>query len=83
MAVSDFTPAPKPHVYDLLNSLNAAFGRVRRNMEALEQTGIFEPEMMKRLSRLSERSRAESNSNLLQSLQANEQRELASLLETP
>ena len=83
MAVSDSTPAPKPHVYDLLNSLNTAFGRVRRNMEALEQTGIFEPEMMKRLCRLSERFRAESNSSLLESLQANEQRELAALRETP
>ena len=37
---------PKPHVYDLLNRLNASFARVHRNMEALEQVGIFDPLMM-------------------------------------
>ena len=40
------TVVPKPHVYDLLNRLNAAFARVHRNMEALEQVGIFDPLMM-------------------------------------
>ena len=49
MADTDFSSAPicsgtpKPHVYDLLNRLNAAFARVHRNMEALEQVGIFDP----------------------------------------
>ncbi len=32
---------PKPQVYDLINRLNAAFARVHRNMEALEQVGIL------------------------------------------
>ena len=38
---------PKPHIYDLLYRLNASFARVHRNMEALEQIGIFDPLMMR------------------------------------
>lgn len=82
MAVSDSTPASKPHLYDLLNRLNAAFGRVHRNIEALEQTGVFDPETMKRLSRLAEGFRAESNSTLLKTLHGIEERDLTVLRET-
>ncbi len=56
--VSDSSGVPKPHVYDLLNRLNAAFARVHRNMEALEQVGIFDPLMMQVLNRQSEQLRA-------------------------
>lgn len=83
MAVSDSTPATKPHLYDLLNRLNAAFARVHRNMEALEQTGMFDSETMKRLSRLSEGCRAESNSVLLKTLHGIEERDLTALRENP
>jgi len=51
MADTDFTSAPKPLIYDLLNRLNAAFARVHRNMAALEQVGIFDPLMMQVLNR--------------------------------
>jgi hypothetical protein len=80
MAVTDSTQ--KPHVYDLLNRLNAAFARVNRNMEALGQVGIFEPETMKPLHRLSEQLRAESNSRLLTVLREIEERDLAALRNT-
>ncbi|HEY4679063.1 MAG TPA: hypothetical protein VIJ01_17990 [Candidatus Angelobacter sp.] len=58
MADTDFSSAPKPLIYDLLNRLNAAFARVHRNMEALEQAGIFDPLMMQSLNRQSEQLRA-------------------------
>jgi hypothetical protein len=65
MAVTDFNPAQKPHVYDLLNRLNAAFARANRNIDALGQTGIFDPQTIERLHRLQEEARADTNSRLL------------------
>ena len=56
---------PKSHVYDLLNCLNAAFARVHRNMEALEQIGIFDPIIMQGLNRQHENVRAGANYHLL------------------
>jgi hypothetical protein len=50
MADPDSSSAPKPLIYDLLNRLNASFARVHRNMEALEQVGIFDPLMMQALT---------------------------------
>jgi hypothetical protein len=75
MAVTDSTQ--KPHVYDLLNRLNAAFGRVNRNMDALGQTGIFDPQTVQRLQRLQEEVRADTNSRLLKTLSEIEERDLA------
>jgi hypothetical protein len=65
MADTDSSSVPKPHAYDLLNRLNAAFARVHRNMEALEQIGIFDPLMMQNLNRQSEQLRAGANYHLL------------------
>jgi hypothetical protein len=81
MADTDFSSAPnssgvpKPHVYDLLNRLNAAFARVHRNMEALEQIGIFDPLMMQVLSRQSEKLRAGANYHLLGTMRRIEERD--------
>jgi len=66
---------PKPHVYDLLNRLNAAFARVHRNMEALEQIGIFDPLMMQSLNRQSEKLRAGANYHLLGAMRRIEERD--------
>jgi ribosomal protein S16 len=81
MADTDFNSAPnssgvlKPHVYDLLNRLNAAFARVHRNMEALEQVGIFDPLMMQVLSRQQEKLRAGANYHLLGTMRRIEERD--------
>jgi hypothetical protein len=81
MADTDFSSAPnsssvpKPHVYDLLNRLNAAFARVHRNMTALEQIGIFDPLMMQDLSRQHEKLRASANYHLLGALRGMEERD--------
>jgi hypothetical protein len=81
MADPDFISAPnpsgvpKPHVYDLLNRLNAAFARVHRNMEALEQVGIFDPLMMQSLNRQSEKLRAGVNCHLLGAMRRIEERD--------
>ena len=48
MAVSDSNPVQKPHVYDLLNRLNAAFARVNRNMEELEEWASLNPKQCNR-----------------------------------
>ncbi len=66
---------PKPHVYDLLNRLNAAYARVHRNMEALEQIGIFDPLMMQSLNRQSEKLRAGVNCHLLGAMRRIEERD--------
>jgi len=68
------TFVPKPQVYDLLNRLNAAFARVHRNMEALEQIGIFDPLMMQSLNRQSEKLRAGVNCHLLGAMRRIEER---------
>jgi len=81
MADTDFNSAPnstvvpKPHVYDLLNRLNAAFARVHRNMEALEQVGIFDPLMMQAINRQHEKLRAGANYHLLGAMRRIEERD--------
>ena len=75
MADSDSNSAPKPHIYDLLNRLNAAFARVHRNMEALQQVGIFDPLMMQSLNRQSETLRAGANYHLLGAMRRIEERD--------
>jgi hypothetical protein len=74
-APKDSNSAPKPHIYDLLNRLNAAFARVHRNMEALEQVGIFDPLMMQSLNRQSELLRAGANYHLLGAMRRVEERD--------
>ena len=69
------TVVPKPHVYDLLNRLNAAFARVHRNMEALEQVGIFDPLMMQAINRQHEKLRAGANYHLLGAMRRIEERD--------
>jgi hypothetical protein len=81
MADTDFSSAPnssseyKPHIYDLLNRLNASFARVHRNMAALEQAGIFDPLMMQVLNRQSEKLRAGANYHLLGTMRGIEERD--------
>lgn len=77
MAAQDFNPAQKPHVYDLLGRLNAAFARITRNMSALEQLGIFDAQTMKRLYRLSKEFQADTNYHLLETLRGYEERDWA------
>ena len=82
MADTDFSSAPKasssvpkPHIYDLLNRLNAAYARVHRNMEALEAVGIFDPLMMQNLNRQQEQLRAGANYHLLGAMRRIEERD--------
>ena len=74
-SVPNSSGVPKPHVYDLLNRLNAAFARVHRNMAALEQVGIFDPLMMQVLNRQSEQLRAGANYHLLGAMRRIEERD--------
>jgi hypothetical protein len=89
MADTDFSSAPnssgapKSHVYDLLNRLNAAFARVDRNMEALEQVGIFDPLMMQSLNRQSEHLRAGANYHLLGAMRRIEERDREKFSQPP
>ena len=89
MADPDFTSAPKdsssaqkpqistqkPHVYDLLYRLNQGFGRVRSNIAALTEVGIFDPLMMQLLNRQAESLRAGANSHLLGAMRRIEERD--------
>ena len=75
MADTDSSSVPKSHVYDLLNRLNASFARVHRNMELLEQIGIFDPLMMQSLNRQSETLRAGANYHLLGAMRRIEERD--------
>jgi len=75
LANTDFNPAQKPAVYDRLGQLNAAFARVTRNMNALEQFGIFERRTMIRLYRMSKELQADANYHLLETLQDHEERD--------
>jgi hypothetical protein len=77
MAETDSSPAQKPHVYDLLGRLNAAFARVRRNMDLMEQAGIFDPRMLERIRCMAEELRADANYNFLDTLKAVEARDRA------
>ena len=89
MADTDFSSAPissgapKPHVYDLLNRLNAAFAGLHRNMEALEQIGIFDPLMMQSLNRQSEHLRAGANYHLLGAMRRIEERDREKFSQPP
>jgi hypothetical protein len=75
--------APKPQIYDLPNRLNAAFARVHRNMEALEQVGIFDPLMMQSLNRQSEQLRAGANYHLLGAMRRVEERDREKFSQPP
>ena len=81
MADTDSISAPnssgvsKPQVYDLLHRLNASFARVRHNMAALEQAGIFDPLMMQSLNRQHEKLRAGANCHLLGAMRRIEERD--------
>jgi hypothetical protein len=74
-APKDSSGTPKPLIYDLLNRLNATFARLHRNMEALEQVGIFDPLMMQVLNRQSEQLRAGANYHLLGAMRRIEERD--------
>ncbi len=74
---------PKPHIYDLLNRLNASFARVHRNMQALEQVGIFDPLMMQSLNRQSEQLRAGANYHLLGAMRRVEERDREKFSQPP
>ena len=82
-APKDSNSTPKPHIYDLLNRLNAAFARVHRNMEALEQVGIFDPLMMQSLNRQSEQLRAGANYHLLGAMRRVEERDREKFSQPP
>ena len=75
MADTDSNSAQKPLVYDLLHRLNASFARVRHNMAALEQAGIFDPLMMQSLNRQHEKLRAGANCHLLGAMRRIEERD--------
>ncbi len=77
MADTDFNPARKPHVYDLLGRLNASFARVTRNLSELENVGIFEIYKMRKLYHLSKELQANANFSLLETLRDIEQRDWA------
>jgi uncharacterized protein YicC (UPF0701 family) len=83
MADTDSSSAPKLHVYDLLHRLNASFARVHRNMEALEQVGIFDPLMMQTLNRQSETLRAGANYHLLGAMRRIEERDREKFSQPP
>ena len=71
----DSSSAQKPHVYDLLYRLNQAFGRVRNNIAALTEVGIFDPLIMQMLNRQSESLRAGANYQLLGAMRRIEERD--------
>jgi len=79
----DSTVLPKPHVYDLLNRLNAGFARVHRNMKALEAVGIFDPLMMQVLNRQHEQLRAGVNYHLLGAMRRIEERDRQRFAQPP
>jgi hypothetical protein len=83
MADTDSSSAQKPLIYDLLNRLNAAFARVHRNMEALEQVGIFDPLMMQTLNRQHENLRAGANYHLLGAMRRIEERDREKFSQPP
>ena len=78
MAEIDFNPALKPAVYDYLGRLNAAFARVHRNLELLEQIGIFDAEAMGSVKSATHELQANANYKLLETLRAIEQRDRGS-----
>jgi hypothetical protein len=76
MADTDSTPIHKPQVYDLLGCLNGAFGKVHKNLDAIGNLGIFDPQTMQALHRMFNELRAASNSQMLSILRAIEERDL-------
>ena len=82
-AAKDSGSAPKLLIYDLLNRLNAAFARVHRNMEALQEVGIFDPLMMQSLNRQSEQLRAGANYHLLGAMRRIEERDREKFSQPP
>ncbi len=83
MADTDFSSAPKLLIYDLLHRLNASYARVHRNMEALEQVGIFDPLMMQTLNRQQENLRAGANYHLLGAMRRIEERDREKFSQPP
>jgi len=83
MADTDFSSAPKLLIYDLLHRLNASYARVHRNMEALEQVGIFDPLMMQSLNRQHENLRAGANYHLLGAMRRIEERDREKFSQPP
>ena len=75
MADADSSSAQKPHVYDLLHRLNQGFGRVRNNIAALTEIGIFDPLMMQMLNRQCENLGAGTNCHLLGAMRRIEERD--------
>jgi len=83
MAESDsINPINKPHVYDLLGRLNAAFARVHKTLEAIGNVGIFDQQTMQPLNQLADELRAISNARLLSVLQGIEERDLSEIRKT-
>ncbi|MBZ5494249.1 MAG: hypothetical protein LAO76_25265 [Acidobacteriia bacterium] len=83
MADTDSSSAPKLLIYDLLHRLNASYARVHRNMEALEQVGIFDPLMMQKLNRQHENLRAGANYHLLGAMRRIEERDREKFSQPP
>ena len=82
MADSDSNSFNKPHVYDLLGRLNAAFARVHKTLEAIGGVGIFDQQTMQPLNQLADELRAISNARLLSVLQGIEERDLTEIRKT-
>ena len=82
MAVSDFSSAQKPHVYDLLARLNASFARVIKHVALLEQVGIFDPQTISRLHTRSKELQADANHHLLAKLHGIEQQDQTRFAQT-
>ena len=72
---TEFHPARKPAVYDYIYRLNAAFARVHRNLELLEQVGIFDAETMASLKSTIQEHQADTNYKLLGTLHEIEQQD--------
>jgi len=75
MAEVNSNPVRKPALYDYLGRLNAAFARVHRNLELLEQIGIFDAVTMASLKSATHKHQANTNYKLLETLSAIEQRD--------
>ena len=83
MADSDSTnPINKPHIYDLLGRLNAAFARVHKTLEAIGGVGIFDRQTMQPLNQQADELRAVCNARLLSVLQGIEERDLTEIRKT-
>jgi cell fate (sporulation/competence/biofilm development) regulator YlbF (YheA/YmcA/DUF963 family) len=79
MADTDFNSSQNLQAYALLSNLNAAFVRVQKQLDTLEQTGLVDQPTMQSLFRLTKEARAISNSRLLAAFKEIEERELTKL----